>query len=94
MSYCFQPVPFDPGDSVLTGMSTPALQALLTSAQKAYSDYLLGQKTVTVSYTQGDGSKTVTYDRTNLAQLTSLIRLVQAMLGINTMGRRPVRFDF
>ena len=52
-----------------------------------------GRIRCSVSYSQGEGSRSVTYQQTNAAQLQALIRLLQASLGINA-GRRPVRFNF
>jgi hypothetical protein len=75
-------------------MSTQALQAALTAAQAAYTQLMTGAKVATVSIAQDGGSRTVSYTPANVASLTAFIRLVQAQLGINTMGRRPVRFNF
>lgn len=88
------PVPFDPSDSILAGMSQAVLQANLEAAQAAYAQFMIGGKVVTVSVSQGDGSRTVSYQATNAGQLTSWIRLLQAALGINPIGRRPMRFNF
>lgn len=73
---------FDPTTSILAGMSPAALQTALTNAQQAYLDLSSGAKIVTVSYTQGDGAKAVTYDKTNIGTLSRMIRLLQAQLGI------------
>lgn len=88
------PVPFDPSDSIIGGMSRTTLQANLEAAQVALAQLNLGGKVATVSVSQADGSRTVSYQVTNLGQLTAWIRLLQAGLGINVMGRRPVRFNF
>jgi hypothetical protein len=93
MSTC-GPLPFDTTDSVLTGMSRQDLQAALTAAQTAYTQLMTGAKVATVSISQDGGSRTVSYTPANVGSLTAFIRLVQAQLGINTMGRRPVRFNF
>lgn len=85
---------FDPTTSLLAGRSTTQLQADLNAAQQAYIDISSGAKGESYSYTQGDGSKSVTYTRTNLAQLAALIRMLQMQLGVVTCGRRPARFNF
>lgn len=88
------PVPFDPTDSIIAGMSQAQLQANLTAAQAAYTSLMLGEKAVTVSIAQGDGSRTVSFVPAQMGNLVAYIRLMQAGLGINCMGRRPVRFNF
>jgi hypothetical protein len=91
MSSC---LPFDPTQSLLAGMTTQQLQAALTAAQQAYLDLLTGNKGVTFSYAQGDGSRTVSYKPTNKEDLAYLIRLLQVQLGVVTRARRPLRFNF
>jgi hypothetical protein len=86
--------PFDPGRSILAGMSTQQLQAALTAAQQAYAELMTGTKGVSFGYTQGDGMKTVTYSQTNVQQLTAFIQLLQAQLGLVPRARRPIRFNF
>ena len=80
--------------SLFTGMTTDALQTALANAQQAYLDLSTGAKGESYSYTQGDGSKSVTYTRTNLQSLAALIRQLQQQLGMIHRGRRPVRFRF
>jgi hypothetical protein len=88
------PVPFDPTDCILTGVPNTTLQQWLTDAQAAYNSLMLGTRVVTVSIAQGDGSRTVSFTPADRANLVQYIRLLQAALGLNTMGRRPVRFNF
>ena len=85
---------FDPSTSLLAGRSTTALQADLDAAQQAYIDLSTGAKGESYSYTQGDGSKSVTFTRANIAQLVALIRTLQMQLGIITHGRRPIYPQF
>ncbi len=85
---------YDPSTSIFAGMSTQALQTALANAQQAYLDLTTGGKVETAAYTQGDGNKSVTYTRANIAALTALIKQLQAQLGIITHGRRPVRLAF
>jgi hypothetical protein len=79
---------------LLAGMPMAKLQAALAEAQQAYLDLSTGAKGASYSYTQGDGAKSVTYTQTNIAQLSALIRQLQAQLGIVNRTRRPVRFRF
>lgn len=81
-------------NSILTGMNPATLQAALASAQQAYLDLSTGAKGESYSYSQGDGSKSVTFTRANIAQLSVLIRQLQTELGIISRSRRPVRFRF
>lgn len=85
---------FNPRTGLLAGMQTSALQASLAKAQQAYIDLSTGAKGESYSYTQGDGSKAVTYTKANLADLTALIQMLQAQLGIVSRPRRPIRFRF
>lgn len=85
---------FDLSSSLLAGRSPAQLQTDLANAQQAYIDLTMGAKAVTLSYTQGDGSKNVTYTQTNLAQLAGLIQMLQQQLGIVVRARRPTRFRF
>lgn len=85
---------WNPRNSILAGMSTAQLQSALASAQQAYLDLSTGAKVVTASYTQGDGAKSVTYTPASLANLTALIRELQAQLGLVRVARRPIRFMY
>lgn len=85
---------YNPNTSILAGMSTVALQTALANAQQAYIDLSSGAKVVTASYSQGDGSKSVTYTQANIADLVALIKQLQAQLGIIGRARRPIGFRF
>lgn len=85
---------YDPSRSIFAGMPQQQLQEDLNRAQRAYSKLLSGEKEVSLSYTQGDGSKSVTYTQTNMANLVVLIKQLQAQLGIVHAPRRPIRFWF
>lgn len=78
--------------TLLTGMSTEQLQVALSQAQQAYIDLSTGAKGISFSYTQGDGTRTVTYQQTSLGDLLALIQTIQAMLGISR--RRPIRVRY
>jgi hypothetical protein len=77
---------------IFAGMDQATLSAALSKAQAAYLDLSTGSKGVTFSYAQGDGSKTVSYTPTNVAQLMVLISQLQQALGINPRPRRSMRF--
>ncbi|BCF88681.1 MULTISPECIES: gpW family head-tail joining protein [Paraburkholderia] len=62
------------------GMSDAQLQAALAQAQQALIDLRTGEKAVTVSYAQGDGSRSVTFQQTSMANLRMLIAELQQAL--------------
>ncbi|MBD2781943.1 gpW family head-tail joining protein [Xenorhabdus szentirmaii] len=78
--------------SFLTGMSREQLQAALNAAQQAYIELSTGAKGVSFSYTQGDGTRSVSYQQTSLGDLLALIQAIQTELGIAT--RRPIRVRY
>lgn len=83
--------------SPLYGMTQQQLQAALANAQQAYLALMSGARTVTLSYSQGDGSKSVSYDRVEggIAQLRILIQeLNQALGNIGCTPRRFSRFSW
>ena len=67
------------------GMSRDALIALRTQAQSALGSLVLGGLPITLSYSSGDGQKSVTYSRANEASLRNFIGELNAALG---QGRR------
>ncbi|VVE06828.1 gpW family head-tail joining protein [Pandoraea sputorum] len=75
-------------------MDTAALQKALTTAQAAYLALSTGSQGESYSYTQGDGTRAVTYTRANLADLAAAIQLMQAQLGIVASPRRAHRLTF
>jgi hypothetical protein len=83
-------VRYDPNNSVFAGLDPTTAQAALTSAQTALIALQTGQQVATVTYAQGDGSKSVTYRATDIAGLTQLIRQLQAQLGIVSRPRRAL----
>jgi len=86
---------FNPNSSLLAGaMTRDQLQAALTSAQQAYIELSTGAKGVSFSYTQGDGTRSVSYQQTDIGQLTALIQLLQAQLGIVKRPRVTLRFRY
>jgi hypothetical protein len=85
---------FDRNTSLLAGMDDSVLRARLAQMQQDYLDLSSGRKTVSGAYAQGDGSKSVTYDRTNIAQLIQAIRQLQAQLGLIDNPRRAIGVRF
>lgn len=80
--------------SLLAGMPRESLQISLTNAQQAYIQLSMGGKVENATYTQGDGSKSITYTRANIAQLANVIMMLQKELGIDVRPRQPLRFEF
>lgn len=78
--------------TLLTGMSNEQLKQALSQAQQAYIDLSTGAKGVSFLYTQGDGTRSVTYQQTSLGDLLALIQTIQTMLGISR--RCPIRVRY
>lgn len=86
---------FNRNTSLLAGgMTDEQLRDALQKAQQAYIDLATGSRGVSFSYTQGDGTRSVSYQQSSLADLLALIQLLQAQLGIVARPRKPVRFRF
>jgi hypothetical protein len=86
---------FNRNTSLLAGgMTDDQLRDALQKAQQAYIDLTTGSRGVSFSYTQGDGTRSVSYQQSSLADLLALIQLLQAQLGIVARPRKPVRFRF
>jgi len=86
---------FNRNTSLLAGAMTDAqLRDALAKAQQAYIDLTTGSRGVSFSYSQGDGTRSVSYQQSSLADLLALIQLLQAQLGIVARPRKPVRFRF
>jgi gpW len=85
---------FDPNTSIFAGMTPAQLQAAIASAQAAYIELMSGQKVASLSYAQGDGAKTITYEKTNIAALQMFIKQLQMQLGVPVSRRRAVGFRF
>lgn len=86
---------FNRKTSLLAGaMTDDQLRDALAKAQQAYIDLAAGSRGVSFSYSQGDGTRSVSYQQSTLSDLLALIQLLQAQLGIIARPRRPVRFRF
>lgn len=81
--------------SILDGVSVLALQTQLAAMQQAYLQLTTGGKVVSASYTQGDGSRSITYTQANIADLTQAILAVQTQIdrlsGMCVNRRAPFR---
>jgi hypothetical protein len=81
--------------SILEGVSVAQLQAQLSQMQQAYLDLSRGAKGESYSYTQGEGGRSVTYTRTNVADLVQAIlgvqRQIDMLTGVRVNRRRPIR---
>lgn len=77
---------------LFAGMDTAVLQGLLQQAQLALIQLQSGQMNVSLSYTQGDGAKSVTRKMGSVAECTALIQQLQQALGISCHPRRAIRF--
>jgi hypothetical protein len=73
-------------------MTRDQLTAALAAAQAAYLKVATGAQGVSFSYTQGDGTRSVTYSAANIANLCALIRQLQQQLGVICRSRSPVQF--
>jgi hypothetical protein len=76
----------------LQGVATATLQIWLGQAQQAMQDLMTGRRATTVSYSQGEGSRSVTYTRTNIADLRAWIQELQIALNpaAPQFRRRPI----
>jgi hypothetical protein len=83
-----------PGPNTFSGMTPAALQAALTAAQNALIALASGQRAAMVTYAMGDGTRSVTYTRTDEGKLRQLINELQQALGMPCTRRRPMRFRF
>lgn len=82
---------YNPRTSIFAGMPRAQLEAALMNAQQAYLELSTGAKAVTLSYAQGNGSKSVTYQQTSMSNLVGLIKQLQAQLGVVHRPRSPMR---
>jgi gpW len=75
-------------NSELYGMTDAQLQAALTKAQAALVALRTGTKVVSISYAQGEGSRSTTFDKTDLANLRMFIAELLAALNPGVRMRR------
>lgn len=81
--------------SIFDGINVDTLKTNLAAMQQAYLELSSGAKGEVYTYAQGDGNKSVTYTRANLADLAHAIIAVQTQIdllsGQYTNRRRPLR---
>ena len=75
-------------NSPLYGMTDAQLQAALSKAQAALVDLRTGSKVVSVSYAQGEGSRSATFMQTDQANLRMFIAQLLAALNPGVRMRR------
>ncbi|WP_241300494.1 gpW family head-tail joining protein [Burkholderia stabilis] len=80
--------------AITDGMSTADMQSRLAALQEAYFDLASGAKIVTATYNQGDGTKSVTYKPSDLAQIMKAIEMLQMALGLIPRYHRARRVLF
>ena len=79
--------------AVLVGVPTTTLQQWLTDAQTAFQLIMISGQPQTVTYSQGDGMKSVIYSRGNAGQLQMWIQQLLQALGLGC-GRRAIGVRF
>lgn len=79
--------------SPLYGLADAQLQKMLADAQQAYADLRSGTKVVSVSYAQGGGSRSATFQQTDMASLRMWILDLQKALNpaLHICRRRYIR---
>ena len=82
------PVP----SGTFAGMTQAQLLTMRVSAQEALTLIALGGKATALSYSQGDGARSVTYAMTSADGIRKLIRQINAALGVS--GRRAIMVGF
>ena len=85
------PPPAMPVTGDFAGVAPATLQTWLLEAQLALQKLMTGTKEASLSYSQGDGSRSVSYTMATVAGLRAHIAALQAALGVFGSGRRPIR---
>jgi hypothetical protein len=80
--------------AITDGMSAADMQSRLAALQAAYFDLSSGSKIVTATYNQGDGTKSVTYQQSDITQIMRSIQMLQKALGIIPHYHRARRIFF
>jgi len=84
---------YDPTTSDLANVPEATLRQWQIDALTAMHELSTGKKRVTVSYSQGDGSRSVTYAQANIDDLRAWLAKLNAQLGLGSR-RRPIRTIF
>ncbi|MGN6518650.1 MAG: gpW family head-tail joining protein [Dokdonella sp.] len=81
--------------SILDGIDVTTLQQRLALMQQAWIELTSGAKVEVASYSQSDGSRTITYTKANLGDLVAAITTVQTQIdllnGLRSARRAPMR---
>lgn len=88
---------YDPLSSDLASVPLVTLQTWLFAAQQALQSLMTGTKVESVSYSQGDGAKSVSYTRADINQLRAWIAKLNAQINTLTgltVRRGPIRAMF
>jgi len=80
--------------AITDGMSPADMQSRLAALQAAYFDLSSGSKIVTATYNQGDGTKSVTYQQSDITQIMRSIQMLQKALNIIPHFHRARRILF
>jgi hypothetical protein len=81
-----------PGYVTPPGIAPATLQANLSAAQTALDQLLRGSQTQQVSYGEGNGQRSVTYNRSSIGELRKYIEDLQTQLGYRARRAIGVRF--
>lgn len=84
--------PSRPG--LFDGLQRSELEVALAAAQRALLALQSGSSVASVSFGQGETSRTVTYRSTDTSKLIVLIAQIQKALGVPGARRRPMRIAF
>ena len=81
--------------SILDGIDVATLQARLTAMQTVLLDLQSGNQIASASYTQGEGSRSVTFRAADIGALTQAIISLQTQIdilnGVYKNRRKPIR---
>ena len=78
---------YDPATSDLAQVPLATLQQWQAQTLQALHDLSTGNKVEVAAYTQGDGTKSVTYTRANINDLRAWLAKLNAQLGIGKYNR-------
>lgn len=75
---------YNPNISTLEGMSSKQLKEALVKAQKTYVDLMTGNRGIKFSYGQGNGLRTVKYEKLDPESLEQFIEILKKQLELIT----------
>jgi hypothetical protein len=92
----FRYQPLDLSQTWLAGVPLATLQTWQSQLQQAALNVALGANPISLSYAQGDGSRSVTRNITSMAQVVTTLQLVNAAIAKlggegNIRQRMPIR---